>query len=107
MAHVWQNILENAIKLVLVGGCIGIKLCSIGNHAQIMISDNGIGMKPEELSRIFEKFYQSDASRTSAGNGLGLTLAKRIVDLHHGKIEVSSSPGKGTSFVITLPTTKF
>lgn len=102
MAHVWQNILENAIKFVPTEGAIGISLHQIGNYAQINISDNGIGMDKEELSRVYEKFYQADSSRSTTGNGLGLTLAKRIIDLHHGKIEISSAKGKGTSFTITL-----
>lgn len=102
MAHVWQNILENAIKFVPAEGAIGISLHQIGNYAQINISDNGIGMDKEELSRVYEKFYQADSSRSTTGNGLGLTLAKRIIDLHHGKIEISSAKGKGTSFTITL-----
>lgn len=102
MAHVWQNILENAIKFVPVEGTIAISLHQIGNYAQIIISDNGIGMNQEELSRVYEKFYQADSSRSTTGNGLGLTLAKRIVDLHHGKIEVFSTKDKGTTFTVTL-----
>lgn len=97
IAHVWQNILENAIKFITTEGAIGISLHQIGNYAQINISDNGIGMNKEELSRVYEKFYQADSSRSTTGNGLGLTLAKRIVDLHHGKIEVFSA--KDTAFV--------
>lgn len=102
IAHVWQNILENAIKFVPTEGAISISLHQIGNYAQINISDNGIGMDKEELSRVYEKFYQADSSRSTTGNGLGLTLAKRIVDLHHGKIEVFSAKDKGTTFTITL-----
>ena len=70
---------------------------------KISISDNGIGMNEEIQQRVFEKFYQGDSSRSSQGNGLGLTLAKRIVDLHGGEISVSSKEGKGTSFTVTLP----
>ena len=69
----------------------------------VSIADNGIGMDEETKKRIYERFYQADTSRTGAGNGLGLTLAKRIVDLHNGTIEVSSEVGKGTAFTVTLP----
>jgi len=62
-------------------------------------------MNKEVIHRIFEKFYQGDTSRASHGNGLGLTLAKRIVDLHGGIITVTSKEGKGTDFTVTLPTT--
>lgn len=103
MAHVWQNILENAIKFVPLEGEIGISLHQAENEAHVNISDNGIGMDQEELSRIYEKFYQADSSRSTAGNGLGLTLARRIVDLHNGKMKISSAKEKGTTFVVMLP----
>lgn len=103
LMQVWQNILGNAIKFVSKQGQIQILLRKEQDNIIVSIADNGIGMDEETKKRIYERFYQADTSRTGAGNGLGLTLAKRIVDLHNGTIEVSSEVGKGTSFTVTLP----
>ena len=104
LAHVWQNILGNAIKFAPQMGRIRILLSKEKGGIKIHIVDNGIGISEEIQPRIFEKFYQGDRSRASQGNGLGLSLAKRIVDLHDGKISVSSKEGKGTTFTVDLPT---
>lgn len=103
LAQVWQNILGNAIKFVSDNGKIGIRLHRSAGKITVSISDNGIGMNQETIDRIYEKFYQGDPSRASQGNGLGLTLAKRIVDLHNGTIHVSSIEGNGSTFIIELP----
>ena len=103
LMQVWQNILGNAIKFVSEQGQIRILLRKEQDNIIVSIADNGIGMDEETKKRIYERFYQADTSRTGAGNGLGLTLAKRIVDLHNGTIEVSSEVGKGTAFTVTLP----
>lgn len=103
MAQVWQNILGNAIKFVSDGGKICARLRNTATEITVSILDNGIGMSQEVIDRIYEKFYQGDKSRASQGNGLGLTLAKRIVDLHSGKISVTSSVRNGSSFVIIMP----
>ena len=103
LMQVWQNILGNAVKFVEKQGKIQVILKSNPESVQVSIIDNGIGMDENTQKRIFEKFYQADASRAGIGNGLGLTLAKRIIDLHHGSVSVSSKQGKGTAFVITLP----
>ena len=67
------------------------------------MADTGAGMEPEECQRIFEKFYQADRSHATEGSGLGLALAKRIVDLHGGSIRAESAPGAGSVFTVTLP----
>lgn len=103
MAQVWQNILGNAIKFVGEGGKICIQLCKTADQLTVSISDNGIGMSQETINRIYEKFYQGDKSRASEGNGLGLTLAKRIVDLHEGILSVTSQLEKGSTFLVELP----
>lgn len=103
LAQVWQNILGNAIKFAPQDGQICIFLQRHSNRIEVSISDNGIGMNEQTCQRVFEKFYQGDASRASNGNGLGLTLAKRIIDLHDGTICVTSQEGKGTTFTVTLP----
>lgn len=90
LAHVWQNIIGNAVKFVPENGIIRISLKNNENKILFSVSDNGIGMSPEVTQRIYEKFYQGETNRSTSGNGLGLTLAKRIVDLHSGTISVSS-----------------
>lgn len=106
LAHVWQNIFGNAIKFSPEFGIININLKKSDNYVSVNIKDNGLGMNSETKKRIFEKFYQGDSSRSSKGNGLGLTLAKRVTDLHHGKIEVVSEEGKGSEFSVILPIIK-
>lgn len=103
LAQVWQNLIGNAIKFTAGNGRIKVLLHTVGDSVQASIIDNGPGMDAETVSHIFDRFYQADASRSTAGNGLGLTLAKRIVELHRGLIAVSSVPGTGTAFTVTLP----
>lgn len=103
LAHVWQNILSNAIKFTSVGGMVRILLCSRSDAIEVSITDDGIGMSEEVKRRVFEKFYQGDKSHSVQGNGLGLALAKRVVDLHGGTISVSGKEGKGTTFTVVLP----
>lgn len=103
--HVWQNLIGNAIKFTPEGGMIHVHLWQKENTAIVTVSDNGCGISAEALPRIFEKFYQADRSHHKAGNGLGLSLAKRIIDLHGGTIAVQSIPDQGTTFTVTLPLT--
>lgn len=103
LSQVWTNIIGNAVKFVPRSGAIAIKLFFHQNNAVIMISDSGPGMNEETMKRVFEKFYQGDSSRSTGGNGLGLALAKRIIDLHGGEIIVQSEEGKGTAFTMRLP----
>lgn len=103
LAQVWQNLFGNAMKFVPDNGTIRILLRKKATGAVISVVDNGIGMSKEITERVYEKFYQGDSSRASSGNGLGLTLAKRIVNLHEGTISVSSKEGKGTTFTVYIP----
>lgn len=103
MNHLWINLLGNAIKFSPEGAKIGVSLQSGGDHAQISIFDEGIGMDENVKAHIFDKFYQGDASRATNGNGLGLSLVKRILQLVGGEIAVESAPGQGTCFTVTLP----
>lgn len=103
LSHVWQNIIGNAVKFVPQYGAISVKLFYNQGNVVVTVSDSGPGMSIETQKRIFEKFYQGDASRSTGGNGLGLSLAKRIIDLHEGEIFVQSEEGKGTAFMIRLP----
>lgn len=103
LAHVWQNLIQNAIKFTPAHGSIGIRLTQQEGTVQVVISDSGIGMSQQVLSHIFDRFYQADPAHSTQGNGLGLTLTKRIVLLHNGYIEVKSEEGRGTAFTVTLP----
>lgn len=103
LAHVWLNIIDNAIKFSPVGGHIAVRLSGSTEGATITIRDEGIGMSSETMQHIFEKFYQGDSSRKSEGNGVGLALVKKILDLCGGQISVTSALGEGSSFRITLP----
>jgi len=103
LLQVWTNLIGNAIKFSDSGGTISISLLTSGSYLEVTISDNGIGMDEATQAHIFEKFYQGDSSRRSLGNGLGLPLCKKIVELCGGKICVSSQPGKGSIFIVQLP----
>ncbi len=101
--QVWTNLLGNAIKFSHEGGCITISLRVEEDRAQVLFSDDGIGMSEETMAHIFDKFYQGDTSRRSQGNGLGLALCKEIVTLVGGRIYVTSEPGQGSVFMVQLP----
>lgn len=101
--QVWLNVFENAIKYNNPKGNITVKATDYANHVVIVVSDTGVGIKKEHHQKIFEKFFQEDNSRKTSGNGLGFPLVQRILELHHGTIQVVSSPGRGATFTITLP----
>ena len=103
--QVLLNLLSNAVKFTPEGGRIGIKARQADGSAEISVSDTGIGISPEDQSKIFEEFRQvgGDYAHKREGTGLGLTLAKKFVELHGGKIWVESEVGKGSTFSFTLP----
>lgn len=103
LAQVWQNILGNAIKFSHQNGTIQVTLTQTNEEVLITIKDNGIGMSQEVKNRVFEKFYQGDSSHYSDGNGLGLALVKRIIDICEGTIKISSNEEVGTEFTVKLP----
>ena len=105
LTQVWNNLIHNAIKFTPEGGTILVRLALRGDHLVASFADTGIGISAEHQARVFERFYKSDRSRQSAagGSGLGLAIAKRIVDMHQGRISVDSRPGAGAEFVLTLP----
>lgn len=103
LKQVWMNLIDNAIKFSPAGGKITLTQYADENCVKIMIKDYGLGMDENTQYNIFEKFYQGDTSHASEGNGLGLPLAKKIVELHHGTITVASHPGQGSAFIITFP----
>jgi signal transduction histidine kinase len=99
------NLLSNAVKFTPEGGRIGINARQVDGSVEISVSDTGIGIAPEDQPKIFEEFRQvgSDYAHKVEGTGLGLTLAKKFVELHGGRIWVQSEPGKGSTFTFTLP----
>lgn len=98
--QIWINLLDNAIKFSYSGGSIDIRLTKSGNEIRFTIQDEGVGMNEATIAHIFDKFFQGDASHAKKGNGLGLSLVKRIVDLCGGEIIVQSELGSGSIFTV-------
>lgn len=103
LINVWNNLINNAIKFSSENSTISIKLVKENNNAILVIKDQGCGIEQEDIPYIFDKFFQSDKSRKSQGNGLGLTLVREIIELSKGSIEVESEIGIGTTFKVVLP----
>lgn len=99
------NLCDNAIKYNRQGGSVKISTVSEGGFSSVTVSDTGIGIAPEYQNRIFERFFRVDKShsKSSGGTGLGLSIVKHAVQYHHGKIELTSAPGKGTSITFSFP----
>lgn len=102
LMHVWNNLIENAIKFGKRGGLIKIRLAKYEDVIEFVIEDDGPGIPPEDTDRIFGRFYQSDSSHKSEGNGLGLALVKQIIKLESGEIYVESAESGGARFVVLL-----
>lgn len=99
-----DNLVQNAIRYNVVNGSVDVTVKQDGNRAQLVVSDTGIGIPQKDQSRVFERFYRVDKSRSkdTGGTGLGLAIVKHIVELHDGEIQLSSEPGKGTTIRIIL-----
>jgi signal transduction histidine kinase len=105
IGQVLRNLLENAVTHTRAGGTITVEARQQDNMVEVSVTDNGEGIPADELPNIFERFYRVDKSRTRAtgGSGLGLTIARRLVEAHGGKLTVQSEPGKGSRFTLTIP----
>jgi len=102
LSLVWNNLFSNAFKFTEPGGTVSLTLTSTEQYAIVKVKDTGCGMSPEVGAHIFEKFYQGDTSRATQGNGLGLALVKRVVDIIQGEISVESAKGVGTTFTVKI-----
>lgn len=106
LSLVWNNLFSNAFKFTDDGGRVTLSLTADGEYAIIKIGDTGCGMTAEVGAHIFEKFYQGDTSRATQGNGLGLALVKRVIDIMQGDISVESAVGVGTTFTVRIRRSK-
>jgi len=97
------NLLSNAVKFTPSGGQVTLAASLVEDEVEISVRDTGVGINAEDQVRIFEEFYQVGTAQTQEGTGLGLTLTRRLVELHHGRLSVESEPGVGSTFTVTLP----
>ena len=102
LSLVWNNLFSNAFKFTEAGGTVSVSLSATEHHAVVKVKDTGCGMTAEVGAHIFEKFYQGDTSHSAQGNGLGLALVKRVVDIMQGEIGVESAVGVGTTFTVKI-----
>ncbi|AIQ65949.1 membrane protein [Paenibacillus stellifer] len=105
LGQVWSNLLHNSVKFTPKDGLITVTARQSGRNIEVKVADTGVGISEEDLPRIFERFYKADKARSAGGggSGLGLSLVKKIVELHGGTVAAESRPGEGTGVTVTLP----
>lgn len=105
LEQVWINLINNAIKYTPDNGSVIVSVKKFAKEVEVRIKDTGVGMSKETISHIFERFYRVDKSRRIEGNGLGLSIVKRIIDLHGGTIDIISKENEGSEFIVKIPQT--
>jgi two-component system, OmpR family, phosphate regulon sensor histidine kinase PhoR len=103
LEQVLVNLVHNAIKFTAPGGRVSVTASADGQHLTVSVSDTGVGISPDDLPRVFERFYKADRARAGGGTGLGLAIARHIIEAHGGRIWVVSVEGKGSTFSFSLP----
>ncbi len=103
LEQVWINLINNAIKYTPENGIVTVSVKKFAKETEVRIKDTGVGMSKETISHIFERFYRVDKSRRIEGNGLGLSIVKRIVDLHNWTIDIISKENEGSEFIVRIP----
>jgi two-component system sensor histidine kinase BaeS len=105
LAQVVDNLLSNALRYTDPGGHVAVTLHARGDEAVIEVADSGIGIAPEQIGRVFDRFWRSPEARerSSEGSGVGLALLADLVRVHDGRVSVASEPGRGTTFTVLLP----
>ena len=105
LSMICSNLVENAVKYTRDGGHIAVRICQEGMYVIVAVKDDGIGMSPEDAAKAFDEFYRARNEQTASipGTGLGLSLVKRLTELHEGTVSVSSQFGAGSEFTVRLP----
>jgi signal transduction histidine kinase len=103
LAQLFLNLVENAVRYTPPPGRVDITLEAAAREAVVRVRDTGCGIPPEELARIFDRFHRGTAASERPGSGLGLSLARELAEVHGGRIEVESAPGRGSTFSVWLP----
>ena len=103
LEQVLVNLIHNAVKFTKPGGEITLEAVSVSGGVRFAVRDSGAGIPAESLSRIFERFYRVEKSRTGSGTGLGLSISKHIIEAHGGKIWAESDEGRGSVFYFVIP----
>lgn len=99
---VWTNLLSNAVKFTPQGGSITLRQTRANGKIYVSVTDTGCGMDEKTIKHIYDKFYQGDTSHSTEGNGLGMALVKRILELTGAEMQIESTPGKGSTFTVVL-----
>ena len=105
LQQVLVNLIHNAVKFTQPGGKVQVGAYAEARQVVFFVRDTGVGIAPDSLSRIFERFYKADRARSGGGTGLGLSIARHLVELHGGRIWADSVQGQGSTFYFSLPTT--